>query len=60
MRITRHAPVKSTLQPNNHPYMNGAWTPQLEEVDAYELTVLSGEIPKDLDGVYLRLSLIHI
>ena len=54
MRITRHAPVKSTLQPNNHPYMNGAWTPQLEEVDAYELTVLSGEIPKDLDGVYLR------
>ena len=54
MRITRHAPVKTTLQPNNHPYMNGAWTPQLEEVDAYELTVLSGEIPKDLDGVYLR------
>ena len=54
MRITRHAAVKSTLQPNNHPYMNGAWTPQLEEVDACELTVLAGEIPKDLDGVYLR------
>ena len=54
MRITRHAPVKTTLPPHTHPYMHGAWTPQLEEVDACELTVLAGEIPKDLDGVYLR------
>ena len=54
MPLTRLPPVKTTLQPSNHPYMNGAWTPLHEEVDADDLTVISGEIPKDIDGVYLR------
>ena len=31
--------VKSTLQPNDHPYRNGAWTPNYEEYDADDLTV---------------------
>ena len=54
MPLTRLPPVKTTLQPSNHPYMNGAWTPLHEEVDADDLTVIFGEIPKDIDGVYLR------
>jgi len=54
MSVHRLAPVVTTLQLSNHPYLNGAWTPLHEEVDADDLTVLSGEIPRDLDGVYLR------
>lgn len=37
-----------------HPYRTGAWTPNTVEVDAYDLDVVSGEIPRDLEGVYLR------
>jgi len=46
--------VESTLQPNDHPYLNGPFTPLTEEVNAAELEVIAGAIPKDLDGVYLR------
>ncbi|MDZ4373772.1 MAG: carotenoid oxygenase family protein [Phenylobacterium sp.] len=45
--------VASTIQPNDHPYMNGPWAPAFEEYDAEDLQVI-GEIPKDLDGVYIR------
>jgi carotenoid cleavage dioxygenase-like enzyme len=54
MKIDRLPPVRTSLQPTNHPYMTGAWTPLHEEVDAVELEVLEGAIPTDLDGVYLR------
>lgn len=54
MTITRHAPVKTSLQPSNHPYLSGAWTPCHEEVDIDELEVIEGEIPADIDGIYLR------
>ena len=54
MHVERLAPVKATLQPSNHPYLNGAWTPQHEEVTATELDVIEGAIPHDIDGVYLR------
>ena len=54
VKIERLPPVKVSLQPNNHPYMNGAWTPLHEEVNAEALTVIAGAIPTDLDGVYLR------
>ena len=43
-----------TLQPSNHPYLNGAWTPQHEEVTATYLEVIEGSIPDYIDGVYLR------
>ncbi|MEQ1547073.1 MAG: carotenoid oxygenase family protein [Chakrabartia sp.] len=46
--------VLSTLQPSNHPYLNGAWTPQHEEVTATALDVIEGTIPSDIDGIYLR------
>lgn len=54
MQIERLAPVKSSLRPSNHPYLNGAWTPQHEEVTATALQVIEGAIPTDIDGVYLR------
>ena len=45
--------ITPTLTPGNHPYLNGAWTPLFEEVNASEMEVI-GEIPKDLNGVYVR------
>jgi carotenoid cleavage dioxygenase-like enzyme len=45
--------VASTLGDTDHPYMTGAWTPNFDEYDATDLQVI-GEIPADLDGVYVR------
>jgi carotenoid cleavage dioxygenase len=45
----------STLpQDDDHPYRSGPWRPQNTEWSADDLTVVAGEIPTDLDGVYLR------
>ncbi len=45
----------STLpEDDDHPYRTGPWRPQNTEWRADDLTVLEGEIPCDLDGVYLR------
>ena len=52
--VTRLPPVKTSLQPSNHPYLNGAWTPLHEEVDATDLDVTEGAIPTDIDGIYVR------
>ena len=54
MKLERLPPVLTTLLPSNHPYLNGAWTPLHEEVDAEDLTVIEGSIPYDIDGVYVR------
>ncbi len=54
MNITRLPPLVSTLESGNHPYLQGAWTPQREEVDASDLDTLEGAIPRDIDGAYLR------
>ncbi|NML06652.1 carotenoid oxygenase family protein [Sphingomonas sp. G-3-2-10] len=54
MKVDKLPPIRSSLQPSNHPYLSGAWTPQLEEVDAVELDVIEGAIPADIDGIYLR------
>ncbi len=45
--------VKSTLRSKDHPYMQGAWTPIYNEYNATDMEVI-GEIPKDIDGVYVR------
>jgi len=45
--------VKVTLEPNDHPYRNGAWTPVFEELATDELEII-GEIPADIDGLYVR------
>lgn len=47
------ATIPSSLQSNDHPYLNGAWQPLFEEVDATDLEVI-GRIPEDIDGIYLR------
>lgn len=45
----------STLpEDDDHPYRTGPWRPQNTEYCADDLTVVEGEIPTDLDGVYLR------
>jgi carotenoid cleavage dioxygenase-like enzyme len=45
----------STLpEDDDHPYRTGPWRPQTTEWDADDLTVMAGEVPTDLDGVYLR------
>ncbi len=45
---------KSTLpRDDDHPYRTGAWQPNTKEYDAVDLEVI-GEIPSDLNGVYIR------
>jgi carotenoid cleavage dioxygenase-like enzyme len=45
----------STLpEDDDHPYRTGPWRPQTTEWDADDLAVVDGEIPQDLDGIYLR------
>ncbi len=45
----------STLpEDDDHPYRTGPWRPQTTEWDADDLIAVEGEIPHDLDGVYLR------
>ena len=49
------ASILSTLpEDDDHPYRTGPWRPQTTEWDADDLDVVEGEIPRDLDGVYLR------
>ena len=45
--------IESTLDPGDHPYLTGAWTPNYEEHDASDMEVI-GTIPEDLDGIYVR------
>jgi carotenoid cleavage dioxygenase-like enzyme len=54
MDITLAGERRSTLPVNDdHPYRSGAWRPQHREWDATDLEV-TGELPDDLEGVYLR------
>lgn len=54
MNVEKLPPIRSSLRPSNHPYLNGAWTPLMEEVNAADLQVIEGTIPADIDGIYLR------
>ncbi|MCB1410894.1 MAG: carotenoid oxygenase family protein, partial [Rhodobacteraceae bacterium] len=45
---------KGNIEPGDHPYLQGPWSPQHEEVNADDLVVLEGSVPTDIDGVYLR------
>ncbi len=54
MKVQVHERFDSGLaEDDDHPYRTGAWRPQQTEYDAWDLDV-EGEIPEDLDGVYLR------
>ena len=54
MTIERLPSILTTLESSVNPYLNGAWAPLHEEVNADDLDVIDGIIPSDLDGVYLR------
>jgi carotenoid cleavage dioxygenase-like enzyme len=55
MKVQVVGRVASTLPHDDaHPYRTGAWTPNVVEYDATDLDVVSGAIPDDLNGVYLR------
>lgn len=45
--------IHSTIQPNDHPYMNGAWAPNHEEYNSMDMEVI-GKIPKNIGGVNTR------
>ena len=51
VRLVNH--IESTVKPNSHPYMNEGWTPNYDEFEATDMDVI-GEIPNDIDGVYVR------
>ena len=54
MKVTHQRRFPSTIPADaDHPYLTGAWSPLAEELDARDLEVI-GEIPRDLDGLYLR------
>ena len=54
MTVTLRNTFETGLPPNdNHPYRSGAWRPQQNEYDAWDMDVV-GDIPDDLNGVYLR------
>ncbi len=54
MQVEIHHTVDSALPPDDtHPYRTGVWRPQTTEYDAWDLDV-TGDIPDDLEGVYLR------
>lgn len=55
MDITIVGKYLSTLpEDDDHPYRTGPWRPQTTEWDADDLTTVTGEVPADLDGIYLR------
>ena len=54
MITEQSVPVLVTLEPSDHPYLSGPWTPQYAEVDATDLEVIEGAIPGELDGIYVR------
>jgi carotenoid cleavage dioxygenase len=53
MRLEHVAHINSTITTREHPYLSGAWTPNYDEYNVTDMEVI-GEIPKDIDGVYLR------
>lgn len=54
MKIQKRTPFVSTLPTgDDHPYRTGAWQPQIDEFDAWDLEV-EGTIPDDFGGVYIR------
>ncbi|TRZ79929.1 MAG: apocarotenoid-15,15'-oxygenase, partial [Actinobacteria bacterium] len=54
MKVEVNQRFNSRLPENDaHPYRSGAWQPQTNEYTASEMQV-TGVIPKDLNGVYLR------
>ena len=55
MKMEKLSPIAVTLKnTGHHPYMQGAWAPMYDEVNAENLQVIEGRIPSDIDGIYIR------
>ncbi len=55
MKIELRNTLETGLPPDDdHPYRSGVWQVQTREFDAWDLDVVEGEVPDDLNGVYLR------
>ena len=44
MTVEKLPPIRSSLQPSNHPYLNGAWTPQHYDDQARKVEVMRLEL----------------
>lgn len=53
MQIETIQTFNPTIDRSEHPYLKDAWTPNYVECNATDMQVI-GEIPGDIDGVYLR------
>ena len=54
MKVKISNTADSALPPDDdHPYRTGVWRSQVTEYDAWDMDVI-GEIPADLNGVYIR------
>jgi len=55
MPVERVAHIEPTVRTKDHPYLNlqEGWRPNYDEYNATDMEVI-GEIPADIDGVYLR------
>src|SRR5208282_1302027 len=51
VKIEREIPIQ--IDPGENPFLKGIYAPIATEITADDLTVI-GELPKDLDGAYLR------
>src|ERR1700731_617724 len=51
VKIEREIPIQ--IDPGENPFLRGIFAPISTEITADDLKVI-GEIPKDLDGAYLR------
>ncbi len=51
LKIEREIPIQ--IDPGENPFLKETYAPIATEITADDLTVI-GEIPKDLDGAYLR------
>jgi carotenoid cleavage dioxygenase-like enzyme len=51
LKIEREIPIR--IDPGENPFLGGVFAPISTEITADELPVI-GEIPRDLDGIYLR------
>ena len=53
MPVERVRVTQPTIETWDHPYLQRSWTPNYVELNATDMHVI-GDIPTDLDGVYLR------
>ncbi len=53
-RLTSTMPLPAPIDPTTNPHLTGVFEPVQTEIFAEDLEVVQGEIPRDLDGSYLR------